>query len=110
MSGLMVATVIKYNKIAASHEGFKGSVHTVQEDIVALLATKSNAKPEHPKRQRETDENEQPRTKKTKYLVHPFIKHTKDANDKKYKIEDSKIHNGNNFYFCDTTTHLDKIK
>ena len=56
----MHAAVIKYNKISASHEGFKGSVHTVQEDIVALLATKSKAKPEYPKRQRDTDDNEQP--------------------------------------------------
>ena len=56
------------------------------------------------------DENEQPRIKKTKYSVPPFIKHIKDTNGKKYKIGDSKIHNGKTFYFCDATTHCDKIK
>ena len=107
----MNSAVIKYNKIAASHEGFKGSVHTVQEDIIALLATKQKVKPYHPRRQRETDEDESPSTKKTKYSVPPFIKHFKDdTTGTKYKVGDSKVHNGKTFYFCDATNHRDKTK
>ena len=107
----MNSAVIKYNKIAATHEGFKGSVHTVQEDIISLLATKQKAKPDQPKRQRETDDDEPPRIKKTKYSIPPFIKHFQDATTgTRYKIGDSKVHNGKTFYFCDATNHRDKIK
>ena len=45
----MNSAVIKYHKIAASHEVFKASVHTVQVDIIALLATKQKAKLDQPK-------------------------------------------------------------
>ena len=39
----MNSATIKYNKIAATEGGFKGSVHSVQEDIVALFATKASS-------------------------------------------------------------------
>ena len=106
----MNSAVIKYNKIAASHEGFKGLVHNVQEDIIALLATKHKAKPYNLKRQRETDEDKPLITKKTKYSVPPFIKHFKDTTTgTKYKVGDSKVHSGKTFYFCDATIHSDKM-
>ena len=37
--------VVKFNKINATDNGFKGSVHTVQDDIVALIAAKTPKKP-----------------------------------------------------------------
>jgi len=107
----MNSAVIKHNKIAASHEGFKGSVHTVQEDIIALLATKHKDKLYHPKRQRETDEDKPLSTKKTKYSVPPFIKHFKDdTTGTNYKVGNSKVHSGKTFYFFDATIHSDKMK
>ena len=41
----MNTAVVKFNKINATDNGFKGSVHTVQDDIVALIAAKTPKKP-----------------------------------------------------------------
>ena len=38
----MNTAVVKFNKINATDNGFKGSVHIVQEDIVSLIAAKTN--------------------------------------------------------------------
>ena len=52
----MNSAAIKYNKIAAGSGGkFKGSIYTVQEDVVALLSAK--VKPKATKRKRDNDDD-----------------------------------------------------
>jgi len=46
----MNTAVVKFNKINSTENGFKGSVHTVQEDIVIFIATKATNKPLKKKR------------------------------------------------------------
>ena len=68
----MNSATIKYNKIAATEGGFKGSVHSVQEDIVDLFATKGNS---HKKRKAEDEDNPNAKFKKTKLNTPPWITH-----------------------------------
>ena len=103
----MNSATIKYNKIAATEGGFKGSVHSVQEDIVALFATK--AKSNNNKRKAEDVDNTNPKFKKSKTNTPPWITHF-EKNGVKYKVGDSKDFNGKTFYFCDAPIHRDKIK
>ena len=102
----MNSATIKYNKIAATEGGFKGSVHSVQEDIVALFATKASS---NKKRKAEDEDNPSSKSKKTKLNTPPWITHFEN-NGVKYKIGDSKEFNGKKFYFCDAPIHRDKIK
>ena len=61
----MNTVVVKFNKINSTENGFKGYVHTVQEDIVALIATKATNKPLTKKRRiqfkEEDDEADPPK-------------------------------------------------
>ena len=106
---LMNTATIKYNKICNINDGqFKGSVHSVQEDVLALFATKRLKS----KRKREDEDNDGDQVKKVyKREVPDFTTHTKDAaTGKPYKIGDSKMFNGKTFHFCDAPTHRDKSK
>ena len=89
----MNSATIKYNKIATTEGGFKGSVHSVQEDIVALFATKANS---HKKRKAEDEDNPNTKFKKAKLNTPPWITHFQN-NGVKYKIGDSKEFNEKNF-------------
>ena len=40
----MNSATMKYNKIACTASGFKGSVHTVHDDIVAMMAKSQPSK------------------------------------------------------------------
>jgi len=102
---------MKYNKIISSSDGFKSSVHTVHEDIVALLAIKkrpfTRTKPAETKR-KHNDDNDSSKPKK---LSSPdFITHYKDSSDIKYKVGDKKFFNNQTFYFYDAPTHREKLK
>ena len=112
----MNSATIKYNKVIATSGGtFKGSIHTVQEDIVALLSTKSKFKPNKRKRENsDNDKNEdsdrQPNKNATREKP-DFIYHYKDGTtNQKYKVGDKKDFNGQTFYFCDAPWHKNKIK
>jgi len=41
----MNSAILKYNEISTSDKVFKGSVHTVQEDIIALITVNAKKKP-----------------------------------------------------------------
>ena len=92
-------------------EGFKGLVHTVQEEInVALFASQSKSK-KLPNRKAYDDDTEPPPNKQKCGRKHPpFLKHYNDSTDKKYKIGDTKEHDGSTFHFCDAPTHKDQLK
>jgi len=107
----MNLATMKYNKIVSFSDGFKGSVHTVHEDIVALLATKkwpsATIKPAATKR-KHNDDNDSSKPKKR--TSPDFITHYKDSSGTKYKVGDKKTFNYQTFCFCDSPTHRDKIK
>ena len=108
----MNTAVVKFNKINATDKGFKGSVHTVQEDIVALIATKTPKKSTKKKGKSTIEEgdDEEPPKKKFSKGTPPWIKHFKDSDGNKYKIGDTKEFKGKTFHYCDTPNHRDRAK
>ena len=106
----MNSATMKYNKIACTTSGFKGSVHTVHDDIVAMMA---KSQPSNKRKQDNEiiDITKSPPTKKVKRDTPPFMTHYKDASTGiKYKVGDTKEYGGKTFYYCDAPTHLNKIK
>ena len=106
----MNSAAIKYAKIGGMKGGFKGSVHTVHDDIVALLATKNQSS----KRKRQEDEvevNDTKLKKDKKDDAPPFIKHFKcGTTGKLYEVGDTKDFKGNTYYFCNAPNHRFKTK
>jgi len=76
---------------------------TVQEDIVAMVATHSKRKP----KDHGFGDN-----KKSKFSlqVPPFITHFQDSAGVKHKLGDSKEFNSMTFYFCDCPDHYNCLK
>ena len=109
----MNTAVVKFNKINSTENGFEGSVHTVQEDIVALIATKSTNKPIKKKimtQFKEEDYEADPSKKQFSKGSHPWLKHFKDADGNKHKIGDTKQFKGKTYHYCDTPHHRDCAK
>jgi len=105
VSGLMNTATVKYNKITTNKGGFKGSVHTVQEDIVTLFASQSKSK-KHTKHKAYDDDIKPPPNKpKRGRKSPPFLRHYKDSTDKKHKLGDTKEHDGSTFTLCEAPTH-----
>lgn len=104
----MNSASLKFTKISSSDTGFEGSLTTVQEDIVAMVA--------NPKRKRvianvSTDGDDSITPHKNK--LPPFVKHYKSSNAadaQPYKVGDSKTWNNLTWYFCDCPNHRDRIK
>jgi hypothetical protein len=110
----MNTAVIKYNKICmdSPEHAFPGSASTLQEDIVAMVASTKRKVPPKP----------DTRVKKTTGAVDnasasakqpPFIKHFKSSpgpDATKFKVGDSKPWNNQTWYFCDCPNHRDRIK
>ena len=108
----MNAAAIKYTKIVTCSENgeFGGSNHTIQEDIVAILATAK----------RKQDHDGKPTRSGNKKVEHPiqekrppFVQHFKSSstpNATAYKVGDTKTWNGETYHFCDCPTHRDKIR
>jgi len=109
----MNTAVLKCNKINSTENGFKGSVHTVQEDIVALIATKATNKSLKKKRRttfkEEDDEADPPKEIFSKGSP-PWLKHFKDADGNKHKIGDTKEFKGKTYHYCDTPNYRDRTK
>ena len=109
----MNQAIIKYNKIdGISEDGFKGSSTTLQEDIVAMMATNSS------KRKRSNDtanteaknDNNERKTKERK--LPPFVKFTKVNNTPDsplFKVGDTKVWNNQVWHYCDCPNHRDNI-
>ena len=109
----MNTAVVKFNKINSTENGFKGSVHTVKEDIVALVAAKATNKSLKKKRKpqsKEEDEDNEPPKKKFSKGSTPWLKHFKDADNNKYKISDTKDFKGKIFHYYDTPNNCDGAK
>jgi len=104
---------VKLNKINSTENGVKGSVHTVQEDMVTLIATKATNKPLKKKRRtqfKEEDDEADPPKKKFSKESPPWLKHFKDLNCTKHKIGDTKEFKGKIYHYCDTPSHCDRDK
>ena len=83
-------------------------MHSIHEDIVALLSTKTKAI----KRKHQNSEKDEDKLKagKPKLDKPNFIKHFEDSDGTLYKIGDTKEYEGKTFHFCDTPTHCNRIK
>ena len=103
----MNSAVLKFNKIISETGGtFQGSTSTLQEDIVAMLASKRK-----PASKPDSDASED--NKRAKNVFPPFVKHFKTSNDTdatSYKLGDSKTWQGATWYFCDCPNHRDRHK
>jgi len=109
----MNKAVIKYNKIVCVSGNFSGSITTVQEDIIAMIATKQKTN----KRKSSSDDDADTKpskfskfSKTTKRDPPPFVTHFKSSEGVKYKLADKRVHDGATFYFCDCPLHLNKLK
>ena len=94
---------------------FPGSSSTLQEDIVAMVIdSKRKRAPNKPEtnttKTKSSDSDAEPR-KKVKFP--PFVKFFKSSSGDdavKFKIGDSKVWNGETWYFCDCPNHREKHK
>jgi len=95
---------MKYNKIVTKEGRFKESVHTIQDDIVALITEKSrsNAKRSF-KRKVNEDEQKSANTKRSKLKTDElsWIYHFKLSAGVKYKVGDTKEFKGKTYHYCD---------
>ena len=99
----MNAAVMKYNKIICEMGKFTGSMTTVQEDIVAMVAkqTKKRGGNDFDSSKR-FDQN-----KRSKVSANspPFVNHHQDASGNKYKLGDTQEFNSRTFFFCGCPDH-----
>ena len=108
----MNSAVIKYTKISSlTTDGFKGSSNTLQEDIVAMVASakRKRAAPANVHRDSPSDTS----TDSRKSTSPPFLRHfkTSAASDAKpYVVGHSKVHDGTTYYVCDCPLHRNKVK
>jgi hypothetical protein len=107
----MNTAIVKYNKICMNSPGhtFPGSASTLQEDVVAMMAsTKRKAPIKSPatgKKEVKPDDS--------KIKLPPFVKHFKystGSDGKKFKVGESKSWNNLTWYFCDCPNHRDTVK
>ena len=112
---LMNSAVLKYKKIKAEQGDFKGSITTVQEDIVAMFAKRTDNK----RKNDDLDDDQKFGSKKPKFEPRgsnsdqpAFVKNTyyyKDGNKNNFKVGDTKNVKGTTWYFCDCTNHREQI-
>lgn len=113
---LLNKAVLKYNLIKSTESEFKGSTLTIQEDIVAMLATRVK-KPSAPSKEASKDSpkpaDDKNKTKTEDKNFPPFVKHYKSGTDPaavKYKLGDTKDWKGTTYYFCDCPKHRERHK
>ena len=105
---------MKYTRIIQKQSGeFKGSLSTIQEEIVAMMSavTKKNTT-SIPRSGRNSDRKNGSSDEVNKGNP-PFIKHFKSSTGtdaKEYKVGDEKQWGGKTWYFCDCPKHRDKMK
>ena len=108
----MNQAVIKYNKIdGISEDGFKGSSTTLQEDIVAMMATSSKRKRTTDNTNSNTKGDATERKPKERKLP-PFAKFTKVNNTPDsplFKVGDTKEWDNQTWYYCDCPNHRNNI-
>ena len=108
----MNSALLKYNQISLEEGGFNGSVSSVQEDIISMVAQmKKGTK----RKKTDTDDSSEDKSKgasktKKKKELPPFLKHfktSKDATGKPYKVGDTKTWKEDVWYYCDCPNHRD---
>ena len=103
----MNSAVLKYNKITNEKKDFKGSLSTIQDDIVAMMTQVKYKKPKVGHKLGEEKQIEQD----TRLKKPPFLKHYKSKLDDTgvdYKVGDTKEWNGQTWNFCDDPSHKEE--
>ena len=97
---------IQYKQIVSSGDGqFKGSITTVTEDIVAMMATSRKRKSPP-----SNDFDPEKTTKSQKKDGPPFVSHYQDSKGSKYKVGDKKEFDGRTYFFCDCPFHRNRLR
>ena len=97
---------IQYKQILSSSNGqFKGSITTVTEDIVAMMA---NARKRKTSPSNNNDNNRD--LKSQKRDTPPFLAHYQDSKGNKYKVRYKKEFSGRTYFFCDCTFHRNRLR
>ena len=98
----MNSAVLKYNQITSKDGKFVGSLSTVQEDIITMIATQSKSISKSKSNDQQDNKNSRVRKKQP-----PFIKDTHSTkNGKQHKIGGKQECNKTTYYFCDCPNHL----
>ena len=106
---LMNQGALKLMKIESESGEFRGRSTTLQEDVVAMMATKAKRPPTRPPRLDKSTDN----PGKGKSTLPPFVRHFKSAdtpNATKFKVGDTKDFEGATWYFCGCPKHRDGLK
>lgn len=110
MPVFMNLTTIKYNKIVTTENGFKGSVHTVTEDIVALMDNKKATNSKRRKPVNDDGGGGGGTNKQKKMELPKWVRHYISPTGTKCKLGDTNEFNGDAYHFYDAPTHMDQIK
>lgn len=102
----MNKAVIKYKKIVCISRQCQGSITTVQEDIIALLAQNHRQNKCNPIQ----NKNENANTKTIKREPTSFVTHYKKSQGIKYKLGNTLDSNVTTSYFCDCPLRRNKLK
>ena len=105
----MNSAALKYIKLSSSPDGFVARSTTVQDDVIAMIATKSK-KSRNP--DRANDNNSDDYTARMAKLP-PFVKYFKTSaapDAPKFQVGDTKVFEGVTYYFCDCPKHRDNIR
>lgn len=103
------SAVEKYNQIKSEHDGnFNASSTTIQEDVVAMITANTKKRKAEDKKDDKKEPDPSPDPKKPPFLRH--FKHTAASDAPLYKVGDTKEWDGKTYYFCDATTHRDKVR
>lgn len=105
---LMNTAAIKYIKISQK-SGFDGSLATLHDDIVSMVASvkrksNSNEKQDDIKKLKTGNDNDDNK-KRTSFKQPSFRKHTKTKDNVAYKVGDTKTWNKRVWHFCDAPNH-----
>ena len=90
---------MKYNKMKGSDDGFKGSIHSQREDLVALFSTTNRSLTKRKHAQNDNDSTE-PDIKRVVSDAPPFLRHFQTSVNVPYEVGDTKSFNGDTCYFC----------
>ena len=103
--------VLKFTKVKAVENGWKASTLTIQEDIVAMLASHKQSSKKPPASKIPLKDKDKPPFQPTEQP--PFVRHYKastEENSVLYKLGDTKEWKSNTYYFCDCPFHRNKLK
>ena len=103
----MSTAAIKQTTLTQRLGEFNGSLATVQQDIVAMVAT---LKKKTPTKVKATDPDSVEKGPPGKSKMPPFVRHFKSKSGDLYKVGDSKPFGDKTWYYCDCPRHRNRLK